>query len=267
MDRRWLSYGAARLGVLAGGCLDLLLPRFCLACSARVPAAEAALHLCRRCRGRLAAVPAAGICATCARPLPGSRAAAPLCGGCLLAPPPWHRLLAVWHYQPPLDQVVRAFKYRGFEFLGGELARAALPRLAGRLPPVDCALPVPSPLARRLRRGFNPAERFARPLARGLSVEFRDLLARGCFARAQAGRSRRARLAAGPADLRLRRGAEVQGRALLLVDDVLTTGATAAAAARVLLEGGARSVSVLVAAWRPPPGGSPGTRSRRPRPT
>ena len=266
MDRRFLSYVSGRLGVLAGRALDPLLPRFCLACAERVPASEARLHLCRACRGRLAMLPATGACLRCARPLPPGRAVEPVCGGCRVAPPPWRRMLAVWRYQPPLDAVVRAFKYRGLDFLGAELAAAALPRLAGRLPGLDLALPVPSPVLRRLRRGFNPAERFGRPLAAGLGIPFRNLLARGWLGRTQAGRSRRERLAEPLADLRIRRGVCLGDLDLLLIDDVLTTGATAGAATRALLRAGARSVTVLVAGWRPPPGGvagAPGGRQWR----
>jgi len=46
----------------------------------------------------------------------------------------------------------------------------------------------------------------------------------------------------------LRRGADVTGCVVVLVDDVSTTGATLGACARVLLEGGAREVRALTAA-------------------
>lgn len=254
MGAHFLSYGAARLGVLFERALDPFLPRFCLACAARIPAAEARLHLCRACRGRLAPLPLAGCCTGCARPLAGGRAGEARCGGCRVAPPPWRGLVAVWRYQPPLDAVIRAFKYRGLDFLGRELALAALPLVASRVPAVDLALPVPSPWLRRLRRGFNPAERIGRPLAVRLGLPFGEALARGAVARPQAGRSRRDRLAGAGAGLRVRRPDAVCDRDLLLIDDVLTTGATLAAASRLLLGAGARSVTVLVAAWRPPPG-------------
>jgi len=254
MARRFPSYGAGVLGVAFEGLLEAICPRLCLACGARVEPGRATLHLCRACRGRLSPLPPGG-CARCARPLPPGRAAPPLCGGCRVAPPAWQRLIAVWRYQPPLDAVVRGFKYGRLEFLGAELAAAALDRVAERLPPVDAALPVPLAWSRRLARGFNQAERFGRPLAAATGIPFFAGLTRRPAAPRQVGRSRRDRLARSAGEFRVPHPERIAGRALLLVDDVLTTGATAAAASRALLAAGALSVSVLVAAWRPPPGG------------
>ena len=91
-----------------------------------------------------------------------------------------------------------------------------------------------------------------------MGVPFRNLLARGWLG----GPRRGARGASGSpkplADLRVRSDVRIGDLDLLLIDDVLTTGATAGAATRALLRAGARSVTVLVAGWRPPPGGLAG---------
>ncbi len=255
MSPRSPYYGSGAWSVALAPLLEWICPRLCLACGGRVEAATATLHLCRVCRGRLSPLPPGG-CTRCARPLPPGLAEPPICGACRIAPPVWERLVAVWRYQPPLDAVVRGLKYRRLEFLGAELATAALDRLAGRLPTVDAALPVPLAWPRRLARGFNQAERFGRPLAAAAGIPFFDGLGRRPAAPRQVGRSRRDRLAKSAGEFRVRRPERVAGRALLLVDDVLTTGATASAASRALLAAGALSVSILVAAWRPPPGGA-----------
>jgi len=47
---------------------------------------------------------------------------------------------------------------------------------------------------------------------------------------------------------RLRRGYDVRGARVLLIDDILTTGATASEVARVLKKSGAKMVHVVVLA-------------------
>ncbi len=110
-------------------------------------------------------------------------------------------------------------------------------------------VPVPQRLSRRLRRGYNPAGLLARRAARSLGL---TCLRWGLV------KLRATRDQATLADAALRRtnvtgafrasrpgAAAVCGRAVILVDDVLTTGATAADCARALHDAGARDVRVL----------------------
>lgn len=116
---------------------------------------------------------------------------------------------------------------------------------------VDAVVPMPLSTARLWWRGFNQSEALVRPLARALG---RPLL-RGHLQRRhrppQAGLTARER-----ADnvSEAFRAEALHGRAVLLFDDVLTTGATLAAAAEALRRGGARRVELLVLAVAPAPG-------------
>lgn len=242
--------------------VDELLPRFCLGCGLRLARHGAPLDLCARCAGRLVALDPARSCGGCARPLAAGRLEPPRCVACALHPPPWRRLHALWLYRPPLDSVIAGLKYRRLDYLGARLAAAALAARGGGLRGVERVVPVPLSWSRRLRRGFNQAERVARPLAAGLGASCVEALRRLGGA-PQVGRGRRERW-----QLLERRGfaavrAEaVRGRRVLLVDDVLTTGATARAAAAALAAAGAASVEVLVVAWTPP---APGAEAVQPR--
>ena len=231
--------------------VDLLVPRPCLGCGA-LAEAPLELGLCRGCHARLEPCDPAASCRGCLRQLPRGAEPSPLCGACRLDPPPFERACALWHYRSPFDAVVRAFKFRGYDFLGSELARAGLARLApAELGNPELVVPVPLPWPRRVARGFNQAERFGRPLARAVDVPFREALWRPAFAGRQARRPRADRLRAGRTSFRIRRGEPVRGRRVLLVDDVFTTGATARAAAAALTAAGAAGVTVLAAAWTP----------------
>jgi adenine/guanine phosphoribosyltransferase-like PRPP-binding protein len=121
----------------------------------------------------------------------------------------------------------------------------------------SCAIPVPLHPWRRFRRGFNQA----RDLAATLGVPVLPVLRRTRATPPQtglslAGRRRNVRGAfeISPRVERYHRSLLVN-RAVVLVDDVRTTGATLDACARVLKQAGVAEVRALVAALAEPPGG------------
>jgi ComF family protein len=163
-------------------------------------------------------------------------------------------MLALWSYGPPLDAVVQALKFRRLDYLGRHLAAALAaelgPRIEG-LAAIDRVVPVPLHWRRRLTRGYNQAERIARPLAALLDLPFDPLLIRGRATPPQSLLSRTQRLANLRRAFRVRRSREIRGLHLLLVDDVATTGATLDAAAAALKRAGAAAVTALVAGRTP----------------
>jgi ComF family protein len=110
---------------------------------------------------------------------------------------------------------------------------------------------VPLHWRRHLARGYNQAERIARPLAALLELPFSTALSRGRATPPQSLLDRTQRLANLRRAFRVPRPQEVRGLHLLLVDDVATTGATLDAAAETLKRAGAAAVTALVAARTP----------------
>src|SRR5918998_1176460 len=91
------------------------------------------------------------------------------------------------------------------------------------------------------RRGYNQAERLAREVGARRGCPVVDCLERVGRTGTQVGRSRPERAEAIEGTVRVRAGARVPERALL-VDDVITTGATIDACAAVLFAGGAQLI-------------------------
>jgi ComF family protein len=234
--------------------IHALLPASCLGCGEPLPAAGAALGLCTACRGLLSRLPAQA-CAVCALPL-GQAYALPAgyrCGTCRQTPPAFDRMLALWNYGPPLDVVVQALKFRRLDYLGRHLAVALAAELGPRLEDlsIDCVVPVPLHWRRRLTRGYNQAERIARPIAALLGLPFDPVLSRSRATPPQSLLGRSHRLANLRRAFRVPRPQAIRGLHLLLIDDVATTGATLDAAAEALKKAGAAAVTALVAGRTP----------------
>ncbi len=186
-------------------------------------------------------------CLSCAA---GLRPAPPL------APPPGvDACLALLAYEGAGRELVARLKYRNHRAVLPGLARAMASLVTEPEEPgdidleVDIVTWVPTTAARRRQRGYDQAELLAKAVARQLRRPCRRLLWRRPgppqTGRALAERSQ------GP-QVRARR--QVVGAAVLLIDDVVTSGSTARVSAQALRMAGARSVVVLAAARTPRPG-------------
>jgi ComF family protein len=131
--------------------------------------------------------------------------------------------------------------------------RRALQRAFAALPDsglIESIIPTPLSPERLVERGFNQAEVIARELAllTGLRAHSTAVIRVKKTERHRAGMGARERARSLENAFRVWAPRLVEGRATLLVDDVMTTGSTADEIARVLIEGGARTVNVLTLA-------------------
>jgi ComF family protein len=194
--------------------------------------------LCPECSARL--VPLCDPrCRRCGAPLPHDAARCPECRGRTLA---FEGAWSAFAYEGVARDVVAALKSRGAVALAGliadEIALRATPGiLAGTL------VPVPAHPERHRRHGFNHARAIADPLGRAASLPVADVLRRG-HAPTQVGLERRARLESVHGSVRVRAGARLPAR-VVLVDDVYTTGATLDACASVLRDSGTWQVAAV----------------------
>jgi ComF family protein len=190
------------------------------------------------------------LCARCGDPLPSWRTisvTAGRCPRCRRGRSTVTRCLAIGPYTGTLRDIIHALKYRGFRTLAPGLASRMREAAVDLLAAADAVVAVPLHRRRRRVRGFNQAE----DIARHLGCPVVDPLRRVRATAAQADLPASRRHANVRHAFAIRRGHDVRGLRLVLIDDVCTTGATLDACARVLLQAGAVDVSALTAARVP----------------
>lgn len=196
-------------------------------------------------------------CDVCALPLPMEGL---ICGLCQQRPPAFKQVIAPWTYSFPIDSLISRFKHQARWPLGQMLARLLAQHLQHRLDNTelarpDCLLPVPMARKRLRERGYNQALMLARWLSSDLHIPYDEhLLLRPHETVAQQALDAKTRKRNLLGAFALAPDAQVRGRHLALVDDVLTTGATAHSLARLLMNAGARQVDVYCLARTPKPG-------------
>ena len=195
------------------------------------------------------------LCASCADVLPiadGARcmrcwmpveAEAEVCSHCLVAPPVFECVRAVYVMEDGARQLVHQLKYEGMTSLAEPMGvrLAGLVGLGG-----DLVVPVPLHGGRLRSRGYNQSALLGKTLAQTVGLPFDDSAARRVRATKPLAKSmnraeRRAIVTGAFAGV----SARVEGRRIVLVDDVVTTGATLDSCARALLDAGAVSVRCL----------------------
>ncbi|MBW4021701.1 MAG: ComF family protein [Proteobacteria bacterium] len=239
----------------AGWAVDSVLPPECPICRTLTDGPH---RLCVACFSGITFITAPH-CLCCGLPFatPGEAGPHGTCLGCIRRPPRFNRARAALRYDEASQRLILPFKHGDrTEFapvLAAMMARAG----AGLLAEADALLPVPLHRRRLVSRRYNQAGLLAEQLARRAGCRWLpDALMRHrqTVQLGQLSAAARGEEVAGAFRVRPDRQSLIDGRRLLLIDDVMTSGATASACAAALLEAGAKSVDVLAAARVPFPG-------------
>ncbi len=230
---------AALVRTIAKQVLDFALPPRCPGCGLIVDQVHS---FCSDCWTGITFLGDGG-CVSCGLPLEATDAET--CAVCLAKPPRIQRTRSAVAYDELSRSVAMRLKYGRKVGLARTMARYMAP-LVSPAAPDALFVPVPLHRGRLWQRGFNQSALVARELSRatGLPADAR-LLRRVKRTPPLKGLSlvQRRRTVAGA--FALDASADVKGRTVILVDDVVTTGSTANACARVLRRAGASRIELV----------------------
>lgn len=230
--------------------IRLFLPADCATCDSPLTSDPVPLF-CTNCWRAIAPL-ALSRCSQCDRPLPSPAALthSPThrCHHCRVRPPAYTKAWTLFPYLPPLQEAICLFKYRGKVSLAQPLAQL----LIDALPPAlqaDLIMPVPLHPSRLREREFNQSLLLAGRIARHLRLPlFFTNLIRTLPSDPQSTLSRKERIKNLRRAFAVQHPALLDGKRILLIDDVFTTGTTVNECAKVLRQAGAGDIFVLTLA-------------------
>jgi ComF family protein len=163
-----------------------------------------------------------------------------ICLGCQAAPPPYDRLMSAAFFDGPLKEMIHAFKYADATYYKKYLARVIYDVVKNEARQCDLITFVPLHWSRLMTRGYNQSALLARELSRltGIPVGY-GMLKKTKGTPPQVGLTRHQRKANIAGTFQAR---GVSGKAVLVVDDVVTTGQTALEVSRTLKKAGAEYI-------------------------
>lgn len=226
---------------------DLALPPLCAACHAPI---DRHGLLCPSCWSGIAFLHPP-VCDRLGLPLPFAHGGEMISSAALANPPVFDRARAAARYEGIMRELIHDLKFRDRHeglALFGRLMAAAARQLT---PAADIITPIPLSRLRLAARRFNQAALLASALGRetGTPVALMALRrTRRTVSQVGLSRAERRKNVGGAFAVAPGQAGRIEGRRVLLVDDVITTGATADACAAVLKAAGAQAVDVVALA-------------------
>ena len=188
-------------------------------------------------------------CATCALALKaGISVDIKRCGACIVKPPPLDECLAAVSYEYPWSDCIASYKFGNNPAWAGTFALLlkSAPSVEHAVDESEVIVPVPLSKTRLQQRGYNQALEICKHLSRSktdatLLLRIKDTLTQSSLSKSERLKNVKAAFAIEPL-----RAKELQGKRVLLVDDVMTSGATLFAAAAALRQAGVAHITAVV---------------------
>ncbi len=247
---QWIADNTTQFAEALGkSALDILFPPLCHVCRTFIPNAGD-LHLCASCLGQNRSI-ISPLCVQCGIPFLTEAGIDHRCAACLTSPPPFTAARAAVDFSGPVKEMIHNFKYEHKVQLRRPLGILTAQRLQDFA--ISCApdilIPVPLHNRRLRQRSFNQAVLLAEVLAKYWQLPLcRTNLQRIRWTEPQISLDARERRANVRGAFAVASAELLNGKRVILVDDVYTTGSTVAECAKVLRKAGAAAVYVVTTA-------------------
>lgn len=227
--------------------LGALTPYRCILCHQQ---GQAHLDLCAPCQQDLPSL-TPPFCRICALPLESK--GSQQCGNCLIKPPSFNKLVALWQYNHPVDELINQFKSQNRLSYGRVLSFLLSEKIkqeySNNLP--ELIIPTPLHWKRLLSRGYNQTEIITKFLSGSLCIPTAHPVKRQLHTPKQQGLSAKKRHSNLKQAFTISTPDIVANKRIALVDDVVTTGTTAELLSQCLKQAGAKEVHIWSLARTP----------------
>ena len=228
-----------RLGIFI---VNFLYPPICPICGTRVVEAHC---LCSDCYKRLNFI-TNPCCQVCGRPFEYKGLNDLICGACLKKKPAFSMARSVLEYDDFSKQLILAYKHGDRTDLTPLLTKFLIQAESIIFQDVDMIIPVPLHWTRFLHRRYNQSSLLGKALGIKLKIPFNsNILKRIRMTESQGKKTHHAREKNIKNAFRVVHSKTIQGKTILLIDDVMTTGATIQECTKTLRKAGAKEVKVL----------------------
>lgn len=222
--------------------LNFLLPHYCVLCNTLT---HRDIDICANCEAELPKITCA--CKCCGQALFSNQE---FCGSCLQNPPPFHRTIAMYHYQSPIDYLIQTIKFCNNLLYANVLGRLLAQEVGhyyhnSAFP--EALIPVPLHLERLRERGYNQAVELARPVEKILQIPIDQY----CCSRikdTQAQATLEAKNRAANIRHAFKCKKHLRYKHVAVIDDVMTTGSTMSEFCQTLRNSGVKKIDVWVVA-------------------
>ncbi len=160
-------------------------------------------------------------------------------------------LISILKYEGIIRDKILQYKFEDKAYIYKTFAKIVLKnkKVCGLLKKYDIIIPVPIHKKRKLQRGYNQTQLIAKEISKNIDIKFcNNVLVKNKNTIAQSKLNKNKRKQNIKGAFKALNVQNIQGKSVLLFDDIYTTGSTANECSKILKEAGAKTVGVLTIA-------------------